>query len=172
MEVQEHKEERKRDTSRITYVTRRVREHYSWGCKQKKIGQDAEQNHYQNEIVDQTKVKNEIRVRSLPKTSKRNSKCCYKCEGGHLARNCPIKRDRTSSIGIKYDEQDLEQFLALEAPKKKRSLNEIICYNCKSNGHYANECRAKKKAEEAAKSNPFDTGYVNHITVEEVNGTF
>ena len=65
VEVQEHKEERKRDTSRITYVTRRVQEHYSWGCKQKKIGQDTEQNHYQNEIVDQTKVKIEIRVRSL-----------------------------------------------------------------------------------------------------------
>ena len=85
VEVQEHKEERKRDTSHITYVTCREQEHH---CKEK-IGQDTEQNHYQNDIVDQTKVKNEIRVRSLPKTSKRTSKCCYKCEGGHLARNCP-----------------------------------------------------------------------------------
>ena len=53
VKVQEHKEERKRDTSHITYVTCREQEHYY----KEKIGQDTEQNHYQNEIVDQTKVK-------------------------------------------------------------------------------------------------------------------
>ena len=49
-----------------------------------------------------------------------------------------------------------------------RDISQVLCYKCKNKGHYANECPAKKKAEEAAKSNPFDKGYVNHINVEEV----
>ena len=43
-----------------------------------------------------------------------------------------------------------------------------MCFKCKNKGHYANKCPAKKKAEEAAKSKPFEKGYVNHINVEEV----
>ena len=56
-------------------------------------------------------------------------------------------------------------------PELKKDISHITCYKCRNKGHYSNEC-PEKKAEEATKSNPFDKGYVNHINVEEVNGTF
>ena len=54
----------------------------------------------------------------------------------------------------------------------KKNLNHITCYNCKKQGHYSTDCPEKKGAEAAVKPNPFDKGYVNHISVAEVNCTF
>ena len=49
----------------------------------------------------------------------------------------------------------------------KKDISQVVCYKCKSKGHYATEC-PEKKAEEAAKPNPFQKGHVNHVNVEEV----
>jgi predicted Zn-ribbon and HTH transcriptional regulator/DNA-directed RNA polymerase subunit N (RpoN/RPB10) len=147
VEVQGNKEENKRDTRHITCFTCGERGHYSWDCKEKRIGQDTEQNPHQTKIVDHTGVKSEIKIMSFPRTSKSTSKCCYKCKGDHLARSCHIKRDWTSLIEIEYSKQDLEELLALETPKKKKkkNLSDVICYKCKDKGHYADKCPEKMK---------------------------
>src|SRR4051812_33212033 len=49
----------------------------------------------------------------------------------------------------------------------KRDLSEVTCYKCRKAGHYSNNC-PEKKAEDAAKPNPFQKGHVNHLDVEEV----
>ena len=60
----------------------------------------------------------------------------------------------------------------------KKDLSQIQCYKCKNMGHYVSDC-PEWKTEEAAKPNPFDKGYVNHVHMERaynehgiVNGTF
>ena len=63
-------------------------------------------------------------------------------------------------------------------PAGKKDLSHIKCYKCKQMGHYSSNC-PEKKTEEAAKPNPFDKGYVNHVHLEGSynepgmeNGTF
>jgi hypothetical protein len=53
----------------------------------------------------------------------------------------------------------------------KKDLSHITCFKCKKNGHYSTSC-PENKSNEPAKPNPFKKGYVNHINVEEVMGTF
>ena len=52
---------------------------------------------------------------------------------------------------MEYEDQQLEDLLALEKPKKKKynnfkekDLSQVICYTCRHPGHYANECPEKK----------------------------
>jgi hypothetical protein len=52
-----------------------------------------------------------------------------------------------------------------------KDLSTITCYKCKKTGHYANRY-PENKPDETAKPNPFKTGHVNHINVEEVMVTF
>src|SRR3954463_10106907 len=46
---------------------------------------------------------------------------------------------------VRYEEQELEELLALEKPKKKKEKCQIQCCNCKEMGDYANECPENKK---------------------------
>jgi hypothetical protein len=100
----------------------------------------------------------------------KTTKCCYKCEEeGHLARDCYMKRPRDNEIVIEYDEQELEDLLALERPKKKKNrqnpkekdtktktnkrkiprnivkkdISLVECYKCHLMGHYADKCPEK-----------------------------
>ena len=41
----------------------------------------------------------------------------------------------------------MEELLALETPKKKKNLSDVICYKCKDKGHYANKCPVKDEGE-------------------------
>jgi hypothetical protein len=53
----------------------------------------------------------------------------------------------------------------------KKDLSHITCFKCKKKGHYSTSF-PENKSNEPAKPNPFKKGYVNHINVEEVMGTF
>ena len=116
--------------------------HCSSNCIKEKIGKDSEPNHCPRTIEAPVQMDNEVRVKSHPMISK----CCYKCKGDHLARNCHIKRDWTYLIEIEYCIQDLEELLALEtSKKKKKNLSDVICFKCKGKGHYADKCPEKMK---------------------------
>ena len=92
-------------------------------------------------IMDHTKVENKGRIKTQPNTSKCTTKCCYSCEEeGHFSRDCPNKRKRSSSIIVQYDQHDTESLLALERPEKNRNLSQIICFECKKEGHYLSDC--------------------------------
>jgi hypothetical protein len=49
---------------------------------------------------------------------------------------------------------------------EKSDISQVECYKCHKTGHYANDCPQKK--DEGNKPNPFQTGHVNHINVEEI----
>ena len=51
--------------------------------------------------------------------------------------------------------------------EQKKDVSQVMCFKCKNKGHYATEC-PERKADEAAKPNPFQKGHVNHVNVEEV----
>ena len=119
--------------------------HCPSNCRKEKIGKDTEPNHCPRTIEAPVQMDNEVRVKSHPMISKSTSKCCYKCEGGYLSWNCHIKLDWTSSIEIEYGKQDLEELLALETPKKKKNLSDVICFKCKGKGQYADKCTEKMK---------------------------
>src|SRR3954464_15906542 len=65
---------------------------------------------------------------------------------------CPKKRERSPT----YEEHELEEFLALERPKKKKKcpnpnkkdITQEQCYSCKEMGHYYSGCPENKKNKE------------------------
>jgi hypothetical protein len=60
------------------------------------------------------------------------------------------KRERFPSIIMEYEQQELEDLLALEKPKKKKGISQVgkdlslvTCYKCGDKGHYAYKCPQK-----------------------------
>ena len=166
LEEQEQKVKSKKDISHINCYKCKEQGHYSSNYIKKKMGKDTEPNHCPRMIVAPTKMENEVRVKSHPKISKSTSKCCYKCEGDHLARSCHIKRDWTSLIEIEYGTQELEELLALKTPKKKKNLGDVICFKCKYKGHYADKCPAKVKENCLIRSHK---NYISLVTCHKCN---
>jgi hypothetical protein len=54
---------------------------------------------------------------------------------------------------VEYEDQELEDLLALQRPKRKKNhhyskdkqIRHLLCYCCKEPGHYASECLEKRK---------------------------
>jgi hypothetical protein len=79
----------------------------------------------------------------MEKTPDITTKCCYSCEEeeGHLSRNCLKKRERLSTTIVEYQENEVRNLLALERPKKKKQeYSKILCFNCREQGHFADQC--------------------------------
>jgi hypothetical protein len=71
------------------------------------------------------------------------TKCCYSCEEGQLSRNCSKKRERLPTTKVEYPENEVRDLLALERPKKKKKkqdYSKILCFNCREQGHIAEQC--------------------------------
>jgi hypothetical protein len=102
-------------------------------------------------------------VKPLGVTLKNTNKSCYSCgEEGHLSRNCSKMRERFPNFVVECEDQELQDLLALEKPKKKKKCNDreekdisqVTCYNCKDLGHYATNCPEKVKH----KANKWEVG--------------
>jgi cellular nucleic acid-binding protein len=101
------------------------------------------------------KIKGESEVKLHETTLAFTTKCCYTCgEEGHISSNCTRKRERLPTYVVEFEDQELEDLLALGKPKKKKKrrnnskekeISQVLCYNCKEPGHYASHCLGKKK---------------------------
>jgi hypothetical protein len=110
-----------------------------------------------------SKMKEEVEIKSQEAAHTFTTKCCYTCGGEeHLSKNFSRKRERFPTFKVEYEDQELEDLLALERPKKKkknkakeqrvengstkkrmRDLSHIKCFKCGNKGHYMNKCTEK-----------------------------
>ena len=122
-----------------------------------------------------SKMNVETEVKPQKAAHSTSTKCCYTCgEEGHISSNCTRKRERFPTYVVEYEDQQLEDLLALEKPKKKKynnskekDLSQVICYTCRHPGHYVNECPEKKNKGISTRSFVADKEHkkdLNHIT--------
>jgi hypothetical protein len=84
----------------------------------------------------------------------------------HLPVNYSKKRERFPTTIVEYEENEVRDLLALEAPNKKMKIkkkdnSKVMCSNCKELGHYADKCPErdnKANRQGSVKKN------LNHIT--------
>jgi hypothetical protein len=62
----------------------------------------------------------------------------------HRSHTGSRKRARIPEIEVECEEQELRELLALERPKRRKDLREVLCFKCNNLGHYANNCPEKK----------------------------
>jgi hypothetical protein len=132
------------------------------------MNQRAKDGLYQ--VLEKTPVDGRSKVKMgtkvMEKTPEATTKYCYSCEEeGHLSRNCSKKQERSSTIVVGYQENEVRDLLALERPKKKKKkkqvYSKVMCFNCKKIVHYANKCLEKNDEADIQDSGKMD---LNHVT--------
>jgi hypothetical protein len=111
-----------------------------------RINQQAKDELYQllekTPVDGRTKLKMGTKV--MEKTLDTTTKCCYPYEEeGHLSRNCSKKRERLPTTMVENEENEVRDLLALERPKKKKRKQDyckVLCFNCREQGHFADQC--------------------------------
>jgi hypothetical protein len=105
-----------------------------------------------------SKMKEEVEIKPQEAAHTVSTKCCYTCGGEeHLSKKYSRKRERFPTFKVEYEDQELEDLLALERPKRKKNhhhskekeTRHLLCYCCKEPGHYASKCLEKKKNNKA-----------------------
>ena len=66
-----------------------------------------------------------------------------KAEKNPLRAHRPKKAEKNPLRAYRR-EADVTTTATAKRSGKKRDMNEVVCHNCKVNGHYANKCPAKK----------------------------
>jgi hypothetical protein len=93
-------------------------------------------------VDGRSKVK--LGTKVMEKTPDTTTKCCYSCEEeGHLSRKCSKKWKRLSTTVVEYEENEVRDLLALERPKKKKKkqgYSKVLCFNCREEGHFVDQC--------------------------------
>jgi hypothetical protein len=110
------------------------------------MNQRAKDGLYQ--LLEKTPVDGRPKVKMgtkvMEKTPDTTTKCCYSYEEeGHLSSKCSKKLERLSTTVVEYEENEIRDLLALERPKKKKKKHDcskILCFNCKEQGHFADQC--------------------------------
>jgi hypothetical protein len=66
----------------------------------------------------------------------------------HLHGNCAKKHERFLTATVECQENEIRDFLALELPtkkkKKKKDHSKILCFLCREQGHFADQCLERK----------------------------
>ena len=87
--------------------------------------------------MGQAKMDTGARSMNHPYSSK--IKCCYSCEEyGHLSRNCPNKKPRSSTSVVEYYGQEYEEIMAKVPPmKSKKNQDNVTSFHLGNEGHSA-----------------------------------
>jgi hypothetical protein len=68
-----------------------------------------------------SKMKEEVEIKPQEASHTVTTKCCYTYgEEEHLSKKCSRKRERFPTFKVEYEDQELEDLLALERPKRKK----------------------------------------------------
>jgi hypothetical protein len=115
------------------------------------MNQRAKDGLYQ--LLERTPVdgrsKMKMGTKVMEKTPGTTTKCCYSCEEeGHLSMNCSKKRERLPTTIVEYE---VRYLLALERPKKKKKKKQdyikVLCFHCREQGHFADQCPERNNKE-------------------------